>query len=87
MFWNRWLKEYLPSLIQRKKWTKNCRNFKKGDLVLLSCDNAPRSHWPMGRILETYPSNDGIVRKVKVKTPNSELIRPSGKLCLLETAT
>ena len=37
--------------------------------------------WPF---IEMYPRKDGIVRTVKVKTPNNELIRPTEKLCLLE---
>ena len=37
--------------------------------------------WPL---IEMYPRKDGIVRTVKVKTPNNELIRPSEKLYLLE---
>ena len=51
---------------------------------MLSVDQTPRSHWPLGRIVEVYPGKDGIVRSVKVKTPNNELIRPSGQLYLLE---
>ena len=62
----------------------NSKNLKFGDLVIIQSENIPMSHWPLGRIIETYPGKDGIVRTVKVKTPNNELIRPSGKLCLLE---
>ena len=46
--------------------------------------HTPRSNWPLGRIVKLYPGKDGIVRSVKVKTPNSELIRPSRQLYLLE---
>ena len=87
MLWKRWTREYLPTLVTRKKWTVNTRNLKIGDLVILSIDNSPQSHWPLGRVIDIYPGNDGIVCSVKIKTPNTELIRPSAKLSLFEAAT
>ena len=44
----------------------------------------PRSHWPLGRILKTFPGSDGRVRMAEVKTPNGTLMRPAAKLCMLE---
>ena len=38
----------------------------------------------LGRILEAEPGDDGVVRKVKLKTKNSVLMRPVSKLCWLE---
>ena len=35
MFWNRWLKEYLPLLTKRNKWTYEVGNLEKDDLVLV----------------------------------------------------
>ena len=84
MFWRRWTKEYLPTLVSRKKWTSKSRNLQVGDLVMLSVDHTPRSHWPLGRIVELYPGKDDIVRSVKVKTPYSEFMRPSRQVYLLE---
>ena len=84
MIWRRWRKEYLPSLAIRLKWNKEERNLKEGDLILMKNDDAPRSHWPLGRILKTFPGRDGRVRMAEVKTPNGTLMRPAAKLCLLE---
>ena len=84
MFWRRWTKEYLPTLVSRKKWTSKSRNLEVRDLVMLSVDHTPRSHLPLGRIVEVYPGKDDIVRSVKVKTPNSEFIRPSRQVYPLE---
>ena len=67
-----------------KKLTNKSRNLEIGDFVMLSVDHTPRSHWPVSRIVEVYQGKDGIVRSVKVTTPNSELIRSSGQLYLLE---
>ena len=46
--WRRWLKEYLPTLIARKKWHKVTRNVAVGDVVLLVSEDAPRGYWPLG---------------------------------------
>ena len=48
MFGRRWTKEYLPTLVSQKKWTNKSRNLEVGDLVMLSVDHTPRSHWPLG---------------------------------------
>jgi len=85
VFWRRWTREYLPLLQARVKWGKVQRNIVVGDLVLLG-EEAPRDKWPLGRVIEVYPGQDGLVRKVKVKTTLTELVRPVTKLCLLEEA-
>ena len=85
VFWRRWLKEYLPELQRRQKWIKPQRNLSVGDIVLMVDQNAPRSSWPLGRIIEVFPNQkDGYVRKVLVKTKNNTLERPITKLVLLE---
>ena len=83
LFWKRWLREYLPDLQQRQRWQQPGRNVQNGDVVLIADETAPRCSWLMGRVLETYPDNQGFVRSVKVKTATSTLIRPITKLCLL----
>ena len=59
-------------------------NLSKNDLVIIKSKDVPRSHWPLGRILDIYPDSDGVVRSVKIKTPNGELIRPSRSVCVLK---
>lgn len=85
LFWKRWLKEYLPMLQQRQKWLRPERNFEVGDLVLISSENTPRGLWPLGKIVQTFPAKDGLVRSVQVKTRSTVLMRPVHKLCLLES--
>ena len=87
VFWRRWLREYLPALQERQKWSRVSRNFAVGDVVLLVDENLPRSSWPLGRILEVFPNQkDGLVRSVRVKTRTSVLVRPIDKIVLLEAA-
>ena len=87
IFWTRWLGEYLPSLMDRKKWITNSQNLQIGDLVILVSKNPVRSAWSTGRAIEIYPGDDGVVRSVKVKTPNNEFVRPTASLCLLEAVS
>ena len=34
--------------------------------------------------MNMFPGRDNIVRTVELKTPNAALVRPVGKICLLE---
>ena len=86
MFWARFIKEYLPTLQQRKKWNKIIRNFMVNDIVLVKDENVPRSYLPLARIIDVHKGNDGIVRSCKLKLGNNTLVRPCDKLCLLEEA-
>lgn len=83
-FWRRWLQEYLPLLQTRGKWLKDSKNVQVGDLVLVMDENTPRGVWPLGIVEETYPSSDGLVRSVKIKTKVSRFVRPITKVVLLE---
>ncbi|XP_071494941.1 uncharacterized protein [Diadema antillarum] len=83
-FWKRWVKEYLPLLQVRQRWAKPKRNFAIGDLVLLADDSSSRGHWPMGKVVSTYPDKNGLVRQVEVRVGAKHYRRPISKLCLLE---
>ena len=83
VFWRRWTKEYIPILQGRSKWLEERRNFAVGDIVLI-VEETPRNSWPLARILEVFPGDDGKVRSVKIKTQTTVLVRPITKLCLLE---
>ncbi|XP_057317068.1 uncharacterized protein LOC130660791 [Hydractinia symbiolongicarpus] len=84
MFWNRWRKEYLPSLTTRAKWNTNDDQIKEGDLVIVRDQNVLTNHWPLGRIAKIFPGSDGINRVAEVKTNDGNYIRPIRSLALLE---
>ena len=86
LFWKRWIKEYLPLLQPRSKWSTARRNVKVGDLVLVAEENTSRGNWPLGVILEVNEGRDGLVRSAKVKVGSSTKVRPIVKLCLLEAS-
>ena len=83
-FWKRFQTEYVSLLQTRQKWLKPHRNLKVNDLVLLTGEAMPRGKWPLGRIIQVIPSDDGLVRRVKVKTVTGVKERPIHKMCLLE---
>ncbi|KRZ02720.1 hypothetical protein T11_8069 [Trichinella zimbabwensis] len=68
--WKRWRKEYLANFNNRQKWKTRKLEPRIGD------NNQHRSNWPLGRILELYPSSDGIKRSALVKTATGTLVRP-----------
>ncbi|XP_043245891.1 uncharacterized protein LOC122393710 [Amphibalanus amphitrite] len=86
-FWKRWLREYVPNLVYRRKWTREDRNLTPGDLILLAEDGVPRGHWPLGRVIEVFPGRDGRVRSARVRVRGGIVHRPARKLCLLEGAS
>lgn len=78
--WSRWLKEYLPMLNTRPKWTEVVKDLKEGDVVLVLDPNLPRGQWPLGRIVETFPGRDGHTRVAKVQCGEKTVVRPIHKL-------
>ena len=85
-FWKRWLSEYLSTLQQRNKWKTNQANIKNRALVIVKEDNLPRGKWSLGRITDVLPSEDSIVRVVRVKTAEREYLVPIVKIILLESS-
>ena len=83
-FWRRWMSEWVPNLNSRKKWFKTQRSPQVGDFVLLISPDAPRGQWPLARVIEVYPGEDGRVRVAKVQVGRNTLTRSISKLCPLE---
>ena len=84
-FWKRWLREYVPTLSRRSKWSTSTRNMAEGDLVLVVESNNPRGRRPLGRIERVLPGDDGVVRTAQVRTKSGTYTRPIVKLCRLES--
>ncbi|XP_065193163.1 uncharacterized protein LOC135824359 [Sycon ciliatum] len=83
-FWRRWLREWVPTLNQRKKWLNVRRDLAVGDVVLLIDPATPRGQWRLARIIEVYPGPDGHVRVVKLQAGNQQYKRPISRVCPLE---
>lgn len=86
-FWDRWRKQYLATLQYRRKWQHQQTNIPKGSIVLLKDSQSKRNDWPLGIITETYPSQDGRVRKIQVKIIGKDgpklFLRPINEVVLL----
>ena len=85
-FWHRWRKEYVPYLVRRSKWRELQRNVRCGDLVLVVDEDVLRGKWRLGRVTAPIASADGLVRSAEVTTKMGTLVRPIGKLALLEAS-
>ena len=83
-FWRRWRREYLPTLTKRVKWCRDTAEVKVGELVLVSDNNTPRGHWPVGRVVRVIPGADGRTRIADVVTATGQYRRPVSRLCRLE---
>lgn len=86
MFWGRWIKEYLPTLLPRYKWNKDQRALRVGDFVLLIEPNLDRGSWRHGVVSGTHEGGDGRVRVVDVRTRAGVLRRPATRVALLAPA-
>lgn len=74
-FWQRRKREYLLNLQQHQKWQKTSLNSQVDDIVILQDDNARRNEWKLARVIEAYPSSDGIVRKVKLLVSDTTFVK------------
>ena len=78
--WHRWMRELLPNLGPRQKWTQDRKNFEIGNEVLVINKALPRYQWEIGRITATFPGRDGVVRVVDVTNENGTLKKPCHRL-------
>ncbi|XP_062541472.1 uncharacterized protein LOC134209507 [Armigeres subalbatus] len=82
-FWDRWQKEYLPTLNSRSKWMVDQRPVAVGDLVFVA-DGEKRNVWERGMVKEVFAGSDGRIRSASVQTSKGEKVRPVAKLAILE---
>ncbi|KAG5863247.1 hypothetical protein JTB14_012535 [Gonioctena quinquepunctata] len=81
--WSRWSKEYIGELQQRQKWKKMGPQVTKGIFVLIKDNNLPPFSWKLGRVIDTHPGEDGIIRVVSVQTSLGILRRAVSSICPL----
>lgn len=84
-FWKEWSIDYLRTLQTRKKWKIEHKNIAVGQLVLVRNENAPPTHWALGRVTEVHPGQDGLVRTVTLLINGDHYVRPVQKLCTIPT--
>lgn len=52
VYWRCWIREYLPTLQERRKWANAQRNFSVNNIVLVLDERVPLRSWLLGRVLE-----------------------------------
>ena len=67
-WWKRWAAEYLRTLNRTYKWQFPGQNLQIGDVELIHEWNSPKNRWPMARVSQVHPGEDGIVRVVDLQT-------------------
>lgn len=82
-FWNRWIKEYLPTQVKRPKWQTLSKPIEVGDIVMIA-DESRKGSWEKGIITEIRVSKDGQVRSAVVKTHNGTFVRPTINMAVLD---
>ena len=50
----------------KQKWDQPKRNLAVGDIVISKESESTRNKWPLGKVVQVYPSDDGYVRKVRL---------------------
>lgn len=81
----RFRSEYLGQLRNYAKKSQNNYIFSVGDIVLIE-STAKRIKWPLGKVVQLIEGKDGIVRLVKVRTRQGDLLRPIQRLYPLEVS-
>ncbi|GFW30303.1 integrase catalytic domain-containing protein [Trichonephila clavipes] len=82
-FWRKWKIEYLSNLQNRTKWKSPNNNFEVGEIVIIKEENILPATWPLGKVIETHPGKDGVVRVVTLRTVKGRFKRPIHKICKL----
>ena len=79
-FWKRWQREVLHQMQQRSKWLEANHKVREGDLVLIVEDLLPPNKWPLARVEQCHPGQDGLTRVLTLRTATTTLKRPLVKV-------
>lgn len=82
-FWRKWSSDWLSHLQSRPKWARQHENLKINDMVVVKDDRLPPNKWKLGRIMDTHPGADGLVRVVTVRTECGTYKRSISEICKL----
>ncbi|XP_062702438.1 uncharacterized protein LOC134285524 [Aedes albopictus] len=83
-FWNRFKKEYIPTLIKRNKWNNKVDPIKIDDLVLIVDEKMPPGSWLKGRVIQVNTADDGQVRSALIQTKKGVYSRPTTKIAVVD---
>ncbi|XP_065072994.1 uncharacterized protein LOC135697298 [Ochlerotatus camptorhynchus] len=81
--WERWCKEYLPTINRRTKWFEEQKPLQVNDLVFI-VDGKTRKSWIRGIVEEILRGPDGRVRQAIVRTARGVYRRAVANLAVME---
>ena len=73
-FWEKWRKEYIITLQERKKWTSSSKNPFEGQIVLICDDLVPRGLWRTGIVEKLIGEDPNHIRRVLLRLPNGSMM-------------
>ena len=65
-WWDRWIKQVLPTLFSYKRWKSKQKNIEVGDLVMLRYPGQFKDDYCIAKVTKAIPDDDNLVRKVTV---------------------
>ena len=67
-FQRKWIQQYFPTLVVRKKWHTETRNVCVGDIVIVQPDKSEfHGHWRLAQVCSTKEGRDQKVRSVTLR--------------------
>ena len=74
-FRDRWVKEYLVNLREKDRACHHSpKSWEKDEIALFKLPSKARAFWPLVRIVETFPNEDGVVRTLRVVKPDGNTV-------------
>ena len=65
-WWDKWIKQVLPTLMPLRRWRKKKENLQEGDVVMMMYPGNFKNDYRLAKVLKTHPDKRGLVRTVTV---------------------
>ena len=65
-WWEKWIRQVLPTLMPLKRWKAVKRNLQKDDVVMMLYPGNLKNDYRLARVVKVYPDSKGLVRTVDV---------------------
>lgn len=77
LFWRKWHREVLHTLMQSNKWPKGSSDIQVNQLVWVPDTKSLPGSWPIGQVSKLYPDKGGQTRVCDVRMANGSHLRRS----------
>lgn len=82
-FWSYYTWHYLPDLQPHQRWQWETKDLSKNSVVMIVDSQFTWALWPVGRVMELIPSDNGHIQSAKVKVNDCLYLWPVAKLIQL----